>query len=428
MAWKNKGFVLIDMAGIEPALELEDEISTGMQRQVEAALRSADLIVWVVDGVEGVTHLDERVAELLRRLGKPVLVVANKTDNEARQMGRFEFMRFGFIDVLALSALHGNGFDEFLDAVIANLPENAALEEGESVDNPRELRLAILGRPNVGKSTLLNTLSNEERAVVSPISGTTRDTVDTVLPSRTLFGRTYTKWSTVRVIDTAGMRRAGKIEKGKEGIEGYSVIRSLETLDRAEVVLFLLDGTEGIVHQDLQVSQKIVDAGRPLVLVVNKWDQVLEKHSIIAGTPEDDARQEEFLDQMRQTAPFLFWAPVLFISAKELINVSKIGKLVLSSYNAWSATPSVAILEEVRKHLVTLPRMGSIVRIELTHSCPPTFHVHVQGRKLLHFSVRRQIEHVIREVCEIGPSPIKIWVETEANPDSVRALSKKNDQ
>lgn len=404
----GKAALLVDMAGIEPALKEKNEISAGMQAQVEKALASAAVVLWVVDAQTGVTTQDELVAELLRRLHKPVIVVANKTDNPDMQAMQYEFARFGF-EMVPVSAIHGSGITELIQKIAPVLPERTEpkqLQEEES----RELNLAILGRPNVGKSTLLNALTQDNRAVVSPIAGTTRDAVDTVLPAERIFGRTFTRWQTVRIIDTAGIRRRGKIEKGKQGIEGFSVIRSLETLDAAHLALFLIDGDEKLVHQDLQVVQKIIDAGRPLVIVVNKWDAVLAKTGIIPGTAEDDEAQVSFLERLRRQASFLYWAPVVFVSAKEGINLENLGKVLNNCFIAWSITPDNEELKAVSKHVRTLPRMGSVLGITLEHSQPPTFHIHTQGKELLHFSLRRQIEGILREYFEIGPTPIKLWV------------------
>ncbi len=402
----GKEALLVDMAGIEPALKEKNEISAGMQLQVEKALDAASVILWVVDAQVGVTAQDELVAELLRRLHKPVVVVANKTDNAVIQTLQYEFARFGF-DIVPMSAIHGSGVTELLQALNPLLPDPVEAPEPEE---DRELRLAILGRPNVGKSTLLNALTQDNRAVVSPIAGTTRDAVDTVLPADSLFSRVFTRWQTVRIIDTAGIRRRGKIEKGKQGIEGFSIIRTLETLDAAHIALFLIDGDEKLVHQDLQVVQKITDAGRPLVLVVNKWDAVLDKKGLIAGTAEDDALQTAFLERLRHQASFLYWAPVVFISAQEGINLENLGKVINNCFIAWSIVPEKEDLEAVSKHVRTLPRMGSVLGITLEHSQPPTFHIHTQGKELLHFSLRRQIEGILREYFDIGPTPIKLWV------------------
>jgi GTPase len=422
---KGTQIELVDMAGIEPALKEKNEISQGMQLQVEQALRNADVIMWVVDSKQGVTHQDEIVAELLRRLNKDVFIVVNKSDGDHMSDAQFEFTRFGFRGTFPVSALHNKGIQDLFDAlspVIAQLATDTNPERDLHAESDKELQVAILGRPNVGKSTLLNALTESKRAVVSPIAGTTRDAVDDVIPASRLFGRTFTQWEQIRIVDTAGIRRPGKIVKGRQGIEGWSVIRTLETLDRAELAFLVIDATEKLVHQDLQVVEKIIDAGRPIIIVINKWDLILAKTDATPGTDEDAALQETFLTGLREQASFLFWAPVIFISALEGINLRKIGSVALRCYQAWSTKVDRRELLEVSRHVRSLPRLSNVLAISYEHSQPPTFHIHTQGKEVLHFSLRRQIEHILREVFGIGPTPIKIWNARTATAKAAKEL------
>lgn len=404
ITFEGKQFTLVDMAGLEPALKDGSEIRAGMQRQIHTALAAADLVVWVVDSVEGVTAADRLVAELLRRLGKPVVVAANKCDHEKHEQTHLEFAEFGF-PVVPISALHDRGTGALLSTFVPILPDKGT--ELVPTDD-RELTLAIAGRPNVGKSTLLNALVGSERSVVSAEAGTTRDAVDTILPAEALFGSTFTRWRTVRIVDTAGIRRRGKIDRS---IEGWSVLRSYDAVESADVVLLLIDATEGLVHQDTQVMERVTDAGRPLILLINKWDAVLEKAGIEPGGDADNERQEQFLTRLRGNLSFLHWAQVLFLSAQTGLNVEVIGKLVNNAVTAWSQEIDQKELDALAKELKKMPRLQQLQRITFERSKPPVFHVHVHGQRMPHFSTRRSVENAIRDYFNLGPTPMKLWVE-----------------
>lgn len=399
--WDGNYFLLTDIAGIELSLTQNTELARGTQAQVEKALESADLLVWVVDGASGITQPDRTVSKVLRKTGKPILVVVNKCDHNDHDDRQFEFSQFGFKDMLPVSALNRRGINELLDFIVDNLPVGKIPH-----DDSRELRLSIVGRPNVGKSTLLNELVGNERSVVSSEPGTTRDIVDSSVSAGQIFGKTFTQWNTVKIIDTAGIRRRGKIGLG---IEKWSLSRTLVAVENSEVVLFLIDAMEGMVHQDMQISQEIVKAGRAVILMVNKWDLVLEMKGIIPGTPEEKTAQEVFLNHLRLAAPFLAWIQVVFISAKEKINTHVIGQLVIQAYAGWDLQVSEKELGELTLELQHTPRLKNLQKITLEHSKPPVFHLHIEGRTLPHFSTIRYVENVLREVFPIGPSPIKIW-------------------
>ncbi|MCS7041069.1 MAG: ribosome biogenesis GTPase Der, partial [Caldilineales bacterium] len=254
----------------------------------EQAIAEADVIVFLVDAAEGLTAADQEIANGLRQAGKPVIVAANKADTARRQYDAVEFYALGLGEPLPISAYHGIGIGDLLDAVVAHLPPAPPIEWPEEA-----LRVAIVGRPNVGKSSLLNALLGQERAIVSPLPGTTRDPIDT-----------YLTWEGMPVVlvDTAGIRRRGAIEPG---IEKYSVIRTLKAIARADVVLLVLDATTGITDQDAHVAGYVLEAYRSLVLVVNKWDAI----------PKDEHTMNNYLRQLRSELKFLDYVPVLFVSA-----------------------------------------------------------------------------------------------------------------
>lgn len=411
LSFNDHQAVLMDMAGLEPALTDKNEISAGMQRQVEQALAEADVIIWVVDGSEGATSQDEMIAELIRRLQKPVIVAVNKCDHSSHASNHFEFLRFGFEPVIALSAVHATGVTELTQAVataLAALPPKSELPTDFTDQEDRELKLALLGRPNVGKSTLLNQLAGSDRAVVSAVSGTTRDAVDTVLPAVHLFGKTFTRFQTVRVIDTAGIRQRGKM--GHE-IEAWSVLRSLDAAEEAHVVLLVIDGTEGVTHQDLIVAEKVLAAGRPLILAVNKWDAVLAEDNLLPATVEAEAAQEKMLGRLLSRAPFLAWAQVIFISAKTGLHVEYLGQLINRAYQAWSKLPDQKEVTELANALRTHPRLKNLRSLEVKRAQPPVFILHVDGATLPHFTTRRMVDRALRDALSIGPTPIKLWVE-----------------
>jgi GTP-binding protein len=401
---------ILDMAGLEPSLNINNQLTSATQEQISKAINEADLLLWVVDGQKGIGQHDHRVENILRDQNKPVIIVVNKCDDPKHDLSQYEFFQLGFKDVFPISASHARGMQPLLEKIAEFASQKPETNEGEKENfyhSEQELKLGIVGRPNVGKSTLLNALLEEERSVVSEVAGTTRDSVDSPIPAEHLFGNTFTKWGRVRLIDTAGIRKRGKLG---HSIEAWSAIRTYDAIDQAQVVILVLEALEGLTHQDLQISQHLVEAGRPVVLVINKWDLYLEYKKIIFGTKEDESSQNQFLDSVRLQAPFLYWVPVLFISAKEKINLEYLGRLVLSAYNAWSLKVTPEQLREVTDILRNNPRLKNISRLEMSHNQPPVFQVYLEGSRLPHFSTNRQIENVLREQLNIGPTPIKIWI------------------
>jgi GTP-binding protein len=399
-------FALVDLAGVENLSrhgDSEEELKKAVQAQVRKYLELATVLVWVLDGRVEPTDEDLRIASELRKLNKPIFIAVNKCDDPRHDDRQLEYARFGY-DTFPVSAIHGRGTDELLSHVLSYLPHNTAAEP--EIEEGRELAVCIVGRPNVGKSTLLNALAGENRSVVSAVSGTTRDPVDTYMRADRFFGNTFTKWQQVRIIDTAGIRRRGKI--GHE-IEAWSLVRTYRALDESEVALFLIDASEGLTHQDLQVLRKGSDDGKAMVLLVNKWDLYLQSQGAMPGSKEDTALGKEFLLQIRDLTPFFSWLPITFISAETGYNLESIGKLAVQAYTAWNRSFTVEELKKAGDALRIHPALKNVMYITVPHSRPPVFHVHVEGKTIPHFSIIRSIENKLRATLNLGPAPIKVW-------------------
>jgi GTPase len=403
--WRGTVFDVVDTGGLEiyepreehaPAespLEVGSRFFTReIRAQALAAIEEADVIVLVVDVLQGITAADEEVAEVLRRSSKPVILAANKADNAARREDAFEFYGMGIGEVHAISALHGTGTGDLLDAIVEALPFRAE----EDVDAEDEsLKIAIVGRPNVGKSSLLNKLLGQDRAIVSPVAGTTRDTIDTLLT-----------WNgmPVTLIDTAGIRRRGKIDPG---IEKFSVIRAHGAIERADVVLLLIDATDGVTQQDQHIAGFILEAMKSTVVIVNKWDAV-----------EKDAHtMPQFMETVRDELKFMPWVPVLFISA-------------LTGQRTHQVIESAAQVQEERMVRIPTSELNKIIREAMLRHAPhtkqsrplkifmaqqvkvdpPTFLFHVNDKRLLHFTYERYLENQIRRVYPFTGTPIRFSV------------------
>lgn len=388
----GRALSVVDTGGFEP--ESRDRLMAQVRQQAQLAAEEAAAVVLVVDGREGLTNLDRSVADLLRRSAKPLFVAVNKVDT-ARTEGEIplaEFYELGFGEVVALSAEHGRGVDELLEAVVAALglpaapppPEEAEEPaEVEEDDRPRgDVRLAIVGRPNVGKSTLVNALLGEERFVVSDVPGTTRDSIDTVLTHR---GQRFV------VTDTAGIRRKATISAR---VEAYSVVRSMRAIDEAEVVAVVLDATEAGVDQDAKLLSLVVEKGKALVVVVNKWD-VAER---------EGATQDWYRKELGKRLPFVAFAPMLFMAAKERRGVTRLldkaGKLV-EQFRARFPTPQLNdLLEDIQEsHPAPLAR-GLPVKLFYVAQvayAPPTFVVNCSRPEAISDNYRRFVENRFRE-------------------------------
>jgi len=400
--WNGIAFTVCDTGGIE-VYQPKDSRDTNalsegsiefvpqIRAQAIAAIEEADVIVMVVDSVSGITAADEEVAEILRRTSKPVVICANKADNQARMFDAIEFYALGLgEDVFPISALHGTGTGDLLDAVVQAL-KNAPPEDLEEEDE--SLKIAIVGRPNVGKSSLLNRLIGEERAIVSPIAGTTRDAIDTKL---TWEGMPIT------LIDTAGIRKRGSVQPG---IEQFSVLRSYKALERADVALLVIDAVDGVTAQDTHIAGMIKDSYRSVVIIVNKWD-ALEK---------DNSTMNEFRKTVERRFDFIGYAPILFVSAKTgqrihsvmetavQVQEERLTRIPTSKFNQ-------IVRDAVLRHAPTAAtgRQLKIYYASQVKIDPPTFLFHVNDTNLVHFSYERYLENQIRREYNFTGTPIRM--------------------
>lgn len=395
--WVGRKFTLIDTGGIEFNKE-SDSISFQMKKQAELAMQEADVIVLVVDLKAGITPDDAAVAQTLRRTDKPVIVAVNKVENFREAASElYEFYNMGLGEPIPVSAAHGLNVGDLLDKVVGNLP-NAELED----DDPDVIKIAVIGRPNVGKSSLVNAILGQERVIVSNVPGTTRDAIDTPFSHE---DKDYI------LIDTAGMRRKGKID---EPAERYSVVRSLRAVDRSDVILMLIDATEGVTEQDKKIAGYAHEAGKAIVLVVNKWD-LIEK---------DDKTMNKFDRDIREELGYMQYAPVLFISAKTRQRVPRILELVdfVAEQNS-SRIATSTLNSQVREWVAVNPpptdkgRRLKILFATQVGIKPPTFVFFVNDSELMHFSYLRHLENQLRRNFGFEGSPIRMVVRQRDEED-----------
>ena len=384
--WLTHSFTLIDTGGIEPASE--DIIAVQMRRQAELAIETADVILFLVDGREGLTAADEEVAAMLRRSNKPVVLAVNKLDAPKYNDAIYEFYALGLGDPNIISAGQGLGLGDMLDEVCAHFPEETA-EEGE-----HPLNIAVVGKPNVGKSSLVNAILGEERCIVSNIPGTTRDAVDTPF---TVDGEPFV------LVDTAGIRRKRAVED--ETIERYSVIRSLAAVRRADVVLIVVDAEQGLSEQDVKIAGYVHEEGKPSVLVVNKWD-LIEK---------DTNTMNQFKKDMQVDLAFMDYVPFLFISAKTGQRVNKLLSAAKESYAQSVRRITTGTLNDIVNEAISMtePPAMSGKRLKIYYATevsvqPPTFVIFVNEESLVHFSYKRYMENYFRKTFGFQGTPIKI--------------------
>ena len=394
--WAGTKFSLVDTGGIVP--DDDAVIPANIFKQAGLAIQESQLLIWVVDARKGITQLDEELAGLLRATGKPVLVAANKADAASLESESVEFYQFGFEAVYPVSAEQGVGIGELLDGVIDFLKPPI---DTEDVEVEPELRLAIVGRPNVGKSSLLNRLLGEDRVIVSPVAGTTRDAIDTVLetPERTF-----------RLIDTAGIRRKGKTG---EMAEKLSVIMARKSLERADVAIVLIDAVEGVTALDANIAGYAVEAGCSIIIAVNKWDAIADKETNTAV---------EFERTLRDKMKFLEWAPVITVSALTGQRVERILSLVLRADEARNRRIPTSQLNDFFEKAVAQPRggtapspaKGGFSRLKVQYLTqvgvrPPKFVVFTSGGKPgLHFSYERYLLNRLREEFDFFATPLQI--------------------
>ena len=398
--WNGRRFSIVDTGGIVP--DDDAVIPANILKQAGAAIEDAQALVWVVDARKGITPLDEELARLLRTTGKRVLVAANKADALRWETDAGEFYSFGFEEVFPVSAEQGNGVGDLLDTVVENFQPIETNEDEEGMNAPaRELRLAIIGRPNVGKSSLLNRLLGEERVIVSSVAGTTRDAIDTLLEVE---GQPF------RIVDTAGIRRKGKTE---EVTEKLSVMMARRSLERADVAIVVIDAAEGVAALDANIAGYAHDAGCSIIIAVNKWDAVPDKET---GTPA--AFERGLRDKMK----FLDWAPVVTLSALTGQRVERILPLALRANEARNRRIPTSQLNAFFERAVSQPRgggapapvKGGVSRLHVQYMTqvgvrPPAFVLFTKGgRPGLHFSYERYLQNRLREEFDFFATPLRI--------------------
>jgi len=382
VSYKDKSFHLIDTGGID----IENEkFNREIKTQAEIAINESDIIVFVCDGKEGLTSNDLAIRDILRKTKKDVILVINKIDNKAYEDNKYDFYSLGFEDYIEISAEHKTNLNVLLDKIIEDFDSLDIEEEEEG------LKFSVIGRPNVGKSSLVNALLNEERVIVSDVAGTTRDSIDAKF---TYEGNEYT------LIDTAGMRKKGRIF---EAIERYSLIRTLKAIDRSDVCLLLLDAEEGIVEQDKHIASYALEAGKAMVIVVNKWDTVKDK----------EADMKKWIKDLKNSFQFMPWADIVFLSAKTKKRLHTLMPAVLKSYENATKEVKTSIINDIilNAYIETPPPSYRRKRLKI-YFChqsdikPPVFDIEVNSKGLIHFSYERYLENRIRENIDFSGTPI----------------------
>lgn len=384
--WAEHTFILVDTGGLE--LFPETDLWQQVKNQIEVAIAEADVIVFAVDAATGITPDDVDVADALRRTQKPIVLAANKADNEQRAAESAEFYELGIGSPIPVSAYHNIGVDELMAQVIAHFPSERAFPEPEA-----DLKLAIIGRPNVGKSMLLNAIAGERRAIVSDIPGTTRDSLDSLLH--------FDDWS-VLLIDTAGIRRRGRIEMG---IERYSVLRAIRAIDRSDVAILLMDASELASSQDTHVAKYILDGFKGIILAVNKWDLASE-----VGLTQNEAAQ-----QVRERFRFASYAPICFTSALNGTGIANLLDTARHVYQEWTkGVPRYDLRRRVMSAVAEHPpsfsgkRSLKIYSVAQDNTGPPSFTFYVNRSDMVHFSYKRYLENALREAYEFRGSPLRM--------------------
>lgn len=383
--WLGHPFNLIDTGGIDIG---DEPFLTQITEQAEIAIEEADVIIFVVSVKEGVTDADEKVARILYRTDKPVVLAVNKVDNPELRADIYDFYSLGFGEPIPVAGTHGIGTGDLLDKIIKEFPKDATNEEDDSI------KFSFIGRPNVGKSSLVNAILGENRVIVSNIEGTTRDAIDTRFETED--GTKYT------MIDTAGIRKKGKVY---ENTEKYSVLRAIRAIDRSDVVCVVLNAEEGIREQDKHVAGYAHEAGRAIVIVVNKWDTL----------KKDNKTMSDFENLIRQEFQYLSYAPIVFVSAKTKQRLDKLPELIKRVNDNHEQRISSAVLNDVVMdaiaHNPTPTDNGKRLRIYYATQVaikPPTFVIFVNDPELMHFSYERFLENQIREAFDFEGTPIHI--------------------
>ncbi|MFC1966977.1 ribosome biogenesis GTPase Der [Chloroflexota bacterium] len=390
VSWQETGFTVVDTGGLE--VKPKSTIAQGVKEQVELAITEADAIIFLVDVMEGVMPLDLEITDMLRQTSKPILLVANKADNTKLEADSVEFYELGLGEPLPISAHHGRHTAELLDRIVALLPA-PSLTKAE----PEIMKVAIVGRPNVGKSMLLNVLLGKERTIVDETPGTTRDAIDTFLDFQE---------QSVLLIDTAGIRRPGRLGVG---VERYSVIRARRAIDRADIALLVIDATEPFAAQDLHIAGYIQQATKGIVLVINKWDLVTDRNPI------------EWNRYIRRQLKFMPYAPVLYTSAKFGQGVDRVMPQVCQVYQERLKRLPTALVNSVVQQAIAAhnpPRTGSrqlkVLYATQAEVNPPTFVFFVNDTKLMHFSYQRYLENKLRQSFGFAGTSLRLLFKTRS--------------
>lgn len=388
--WLDRKFTMVDTGGIE--MQNTDSIAVSIRQQAEVAVREADVILFVCDARTGITNDDMEVAKMLRQSRKPVVLAVNKADTPKQEAEAYEFYNLGIGEPYLISASNRLNLGDLLDAVVEKFPE----EGDEDDDSEDVIKVAIIGRPNVGKSSIFNDIIGQTRSIVSDVAGTTRDAIDVPVEKD---GQTYL------FIDTAGMRRKGKID---EPIEKYSIIRTLRAVDRSDVVLLVLNAVEGITEQDKKIAGYAHEAGKGIVIVVNKWD--LYPNKTVMST-------EEFTKQIRHELIFMPYANVVYVSALTQQRISRLPDMIKDAAEANAMRISTSVLNQVVTDAVAMnqPPMEKGKRLKILYTTqvkvkPPTFVIFCNEPEIMHFSYQRYLENQLREAFGFKGTPINIIV------------------
>ena len=388
--WLDNEFMMVDTGGIE--IMNTDKIAVSIRQQAQIAIAEADVILFVCDARAGITHEDAEVAKMLRQSKKPIVLAINKADSPKQEMEIFEFYNLGIGEPIPVSAANHLGLGDLLDAVVEKFPETSAYGEDGNED---EIKVALIGRPNVGKSSIFNTLVGEERSIVSDVAGTTRDAIDTPVIRE---GQKFL------FIDTAGMRRKARID---EPIEKYSIIRSLRAVDRSDVVVMVIDAIDGVTEQDKKIAGYAHEAGKGIVLVVNKWDLY----------DKDNTSTLRYTENLRRELVFMQYAPVVFVSAMTKQRIHRLPEVIhyVAEQNAMRISTSV--LNQVVEDAIAInpPPTEKGQRLKILYATqvkikPPTFVIFVNEPEIMHFSYQRYLENKLREAFGFEGTPLQMII------------------
>ncbi len=398
--WLNQSFMLVDTGGIEP--DTKDVILSQMREQAQLAIDSANVIIFVVDITTGVTANDESIAAMLLKSGKPIVLCVNKCDSIGEPPPEiYEFYNLGLGDPIAVSSVHGHGTGDLLDKVLENMPQDDEEEYDDAL-----IKVAVIGRPNAGKSSLINKIAGEQRVIVSDIAGTTRDAIDTVIERG---GEKYV------FIDTAGIRRKSKIT---ESVEKFSILRAYMAVDRSDVCVIMIDANEGFAEQDSKVAGYAHDQGKACVIAINKWDSI----------EKDDKTMNEFRKKLEVDFSFMSYAPIVFISALTGQRIDKLFEQIKYTAEQNSRRITTGMLNDLLGYATARVQPPSdkgkrlkIYYMTQASTKPPTFVVFCNNKELFHYSYQRYIENQIREAFSLDATPIRLVVRERGDEKNAKA-------